>query len=787
MIKIVTREKFLREKYEAYFVYGAGKRTAYFDYLFSQTSLMDKVYGFVDSDINKQGTSIELSGHRYRIFSPDIFAVYKGRKIAIIISCEKFEPINEWFESDETFSNADWFVLRYFEYADNEEAALKKTIPNNLHQSETQLIPKKIHYCWFGGNPIPAQYQKWIDSWKTFCPDYEIIRWDESNYDITKNKYMMQSYICKKWGFVPDFARLDIIYNEGGIYLDADVEIIRNLDDLLYQKGFVGFETDKFVNFGSGFGAVPGLPVLKELMNYYVDKDFINADGSLNLITSPHFQTDVLSKYGLKKNGEYQVVADMTIFPEKAFCAKSEGLRRIRCTDYSFSIHHYDGSWLDKQARERLLKNENLIDTSGNKETQRVKSCCEETLLSVVVIVFNVENFLEECINSIIYQNYSNIEIILVDDGSKDNSSIICDRFADEYQNIKVIHKKNGGLVDARRAGTEIAIGEYITFVDGDDWIDSDMYSDMMDYAHAYEADVVMSGIYRNFDDHVKCDNNLLVPGFYSRETLEEEVFDKMMFSSKEMNHYVDPSLCNKVFRRNLLLNVLKRTDKKIYYLCEDAAVLYPVMLQSRRVFVAEKQYYHHRITTTPSSHIVCQYKDDKVFERLNIWYSDICRKVDELGYTHIMKNQIDMYYMCKLNQLAYKNVGIDFVQMFSREILRNNEIIPRVKYFKLSNIAMLKNHKVALYGAGKVGSDYKEQLDSAKIEIAVWIDKNAKNIDPTGDVVKSIDSICNMDYDSLVVAIKNENTFLEIKRELTNMGVDEKKIIWQKPIEVFE
>ena len=94
------------------------------------------------------------------------------------------------------------------------------------------MIPKKIHYCWFGGNPMPEKDKKCIESWKRYCPDYEIIRWDESNYDVSKNRYMKEAYEEKKWGFVPDYARLDIIYNEGGIYLDTDVELVKNLDDL---------------------------------------------------------------------------------------------------------------------------------------------------------------------------------------------------------------------------------------------------------------------------------------------------------------------------------------------------------------------------------------------------------------------------------------------------------------------------------------------------------------------------------------------------------------------------
>ena len=128
------------------------------------------------------------------------------------------------------------------------------------------MIPKKIHYCWIGGNPLPELAIKCIESWKKYCPDYEIIEWNEKNYDFRKNQFMREAYDEKKWGFVPDYARLDIIYEHGGIYLDTDVEIIKPLDSLLKEQGFAGMEQPGIVALGLGFGAEPKLPLIKELM-----------------------------------------------------------------------------------------------------------------------------------------------------------------------------------------------------------------------------------------------------------------------------------------------------------------------------------------------------------------------------------------------------------------------------------------------------------------------------------------------------------------------------------------
>ena len=128
------------------------------------------------------------------------------------------------------------------------------------------MIPKIIHYCWFGNGPIPEKDKKCINSWKKYCSDYKIIQWNEKNYDITKNKYMNQAYQQKKWGFVPDYARLDIIYTYGGIYLDTDVEIIKSFDSLLSNRGFAGFERPDYVNLGLGFGAEAENIIIKKML-----------------------------------------------------------------------------------------------------------------------------------------------------------------------------------------------------------------------------------------------------------------------------------------------------------------------------------------------------------------------------------------------------------------------------------------------------------------------------------------------------------------------------------------
>ena len=217
------------------------------------------------------------------------------------------------------------------------------------------MIPKKIHYCWVGGNPLPESAKKCIRSWKKYCPDYEIIEWNESNYDFSAIPYMKEAYDAGKWGFVPDYARLDIIYRYGGIYLDTDVEIVRSFDGLIKNRGFAGFESDAFVALGLGFGAEAGNPMIKTLMDSYMGKHFIKPDGAPDLISSPQLNTITLvEKYGLVPNGEFQEFNGFKIFPTEYFCPKSfvDGL--IKKTENTYSIHHYDASWFSEDEKKEL-------------------------------------------------------------------------------------------------------------------------------------------------------------------------------------------------------------------------------------------------------------------------------------------------------------------------------------------------------------------------------------------------------------------------------------------------
>lgn len=331
--------------------YGTGKRFRLFEQCFRGTEILDKVIFCVDRNEEIQGTKICLGDRAVDVLPIEALSEIREKNIVLLITNVLYYEILSDLSEKNLLPEMGTYCFSHLLGMIKEEQAMAKTIPADCRITREAVIPKVIHYCWFGHNPIPDRYKRWMESWHKFCPDYEIREWNEDNYDITKNKYMYDAYQNKKWGFVPDYARLDIIYEHGGIYLDTDVELVQNLDDMLYQKGFAGFESSDFVNFGLGFGAVRGLPVIREMRDAYDKRCFLNQDGTLNLTASPAYQTEILLEKGLQLDGEYQRLGDFVIYPEKMFSGKCYDTRRIRLTTYTKSIHHYDASWMDDNVR----------------------------------------------------------------------------------------------------------------------------------------------------------------------------------------------------------------------------------------------------------------------------------------------------------------------------------------------------------------------------------------------------------------------------------------------------
>lgn len=232
-------------------------------------------------------------------------------------------------------------------------------------------IPKTIHYCWFGGSELPKEALKCIESWKKIMPTYKIIRWDETNYDVSKCKFMKQAYENKKWAFVSDYARLDIVYQYGGIYFDTDVEVLKSFDDLLKNDAFMGFESVDYVSTGIGFGAKPKNKIIKDNLKEYKYLEFVNNDGTLNQITCPIITTKVLSKRGAKMNNSLQNIEGITLYPTEYFCPKDYYLDEINITNNTYSIHNFSMTWLSERDK-KWHKFEKILSKKIGKKISRI-------------------------------------------------------------------------------------------------------------------------------------------------------------------------------------------------------------------------------------------------------------------------------------------------------------------------------------------------------------------------------------------------------------------------------
>ena len=217
------------------------------------------------------------------------------------------------------------------------------------------MIPKVIHYCWFGGNPLSELAKRCIDSWKKFCPDYEIKEWNESNFDLECCAYVKEAYQAKKWAFVSDYARFWILYHEGGLYFDTDVEVIKPFDDIVERGAFMGCEAGDKCAPGLGLGVNPGLGLYKEILDFYENLHFLKENGDIDTTTIVEYTSNILERHGWKPNNKIQTVTGITIYPPEYFCPMDYDTGKITISPETHSVHHYTASWHGKNDK-KILK-----------------------------------------------------------------------------------------------------------------------------------------------------------------------------------------------------------------------------------------------------------------------------------------------------------------------------------------------------------------------------------------------------------------------------------------------
>ena len=328
-------------------IYGAGMiGQVVLPSILQQYHLEKHVLYYVDRDQCKKGKKIKIGRFFYEIESPE--RLYQiERNSVILITNSNFYPVVEFLDGMDALQQVEAYLFPAMQLSE-----LKEENPAVcVKSSDTPLIPKKIHYCWFSENSIPEALQRCIHSWQEKCPEYEIICWNEKNYDVNKRRFTAEAYANQKYGFVSDVARWDILFEHGGIYLDTDVELYKSLDELLYQEAFVGTEKWGNINSGGGCGAVPHHTMIKKLSEQRDDVSFVKEDGRLNLDTNGIYETKVFLENGFEIKNEIQRINGVTVYPPLVFHPYDYVSCEESLMAETFSIHYFSGTWMDEKGK----------------------------------------------------------------------------------------------------------------------------------------------------------------------------------------------------------------------------------------------------------------------------------------------------------------------------------------------------------------------------------------------------------------------------------------------------
>lgn len=383
-------------------------------------------------------------------------------------------------------------------------------------------------------------------------------------------------------------------------------------------------------------------------------------------------------------------------------------------------------------------------------------------LVSVIVPIYNTEQYLPCCIDSIINQTYRNIEIILVDDGSADKSLEICNDYAKKDSRIIVVDEQHQGLVPARKIGVKKAKGVYCIFVDSDDWIDSHLIETTVAQAEDNDVDIVNYNLYAVYSERKIKWEYLFTDGIYEGAELEK-IYEKMMFDFQRNKPGIIQSLWSKLIKRSILLDAIEPEDDRITY-GEDAAVVYVAMLNAEKIAITSQPLYFYRIHAESMMHKL----DINKFEKVYFFYSYMKSNFLKYGNKYNLEGQLQAYI------LSFLISGLK--ECFSMDI--------KICY-KLPTNLFNKKNKVVLYGAGYYGTLYYEQIRQLyedQIELVAWVDKNMEGQIIYGVKIDAPEILNSIEYDNIILAVKNQIMAEEIKRELRDLNI-KKHVLWTEPI----
>lgn len=376
--------------------------------------------------------------------------------------------------------------------------------------------------------------------------------------------------------------------------------------------------------------------------------------------------------------------------------------------------------------------------------------------ISIIIPIYNVEKYLVKCIDSVIAQTINSIEIILVDDGSFDKSKEICDIYRERDSRIKVIHKINGGLVSARKAGLRIATGKYVGFVDGDDWIEPDMYQYMYEKMESYKVAMVETGVIDSAFTEEKIRKSKMEEGCYKKEVFKKMIIPRLFYNEKFFEYGVNtPYVWNKLFIRTAFTECYQNVENE-GSMFEDLVSVYPYLIKTRSVYISHKAFYHYRVVSN-------SVKRTAIKEPMNVLSSHLkvlSKVIWESEYRETLQHQLKYFILY-------------FMLLFCMDAFDTDE----QKLIPYGGVA--PTSELILYGAGVMGRNlYNYIVEHTNLSIVQWVDKDNKNI-KGGFEIEAPENISVNGTEKIIISVLNNSVVKNIKDNLVNMGIHEDRIMW--------
>lgn len=384
-----------------------------------------------------------------------------------------------------------------------------------------------------------------------------------------------------------------------------------------------------------------------------------------------------------------------------------------------------------------------------------------QDLLSVIVPVYNTDKYICKCLDSILNQTYKNMEIIIINDGSTDDSSNLCHLYAKKDNRIRLIEQENKGTAAARKIASKLATGKYITFVDSDDFIDTDIYERLMPYTQI--AEVVTSGYYKENETYY----DSIESGLYNTKDKMKYLHENMIFIKDSNKRGLISYIVNKIFLTETAKKIFEEASDNVF-IGEDSEFLYRYMLTCNSCYITKECGYHYVMNENSIVHSV----NDNFLYSVNNLYQSMKRTFMESPYQEILMQQLGDW----IQSLLYRAYAVMGFRKFDEKLSYINPFIETVS-----------NKSVILYGAGKVGRNYWELFKNMhELEKIVWVDKAWEKCQLQRLPVHSVEKIMEVNYDYILLAVAKEELASEIKEELLLMGVQEEKVLWKEPISTF-